>query len=390
MKQGISTSIFSLLSLALTVSVNAGDIKADGYVETGTGFRFPDGTVQTSAASAGYEDVIIVAQSGGDFTGIQPAIDSVSSASSSSRKLIWVAPGHYSGSIVMKPYVDVHGAGRDRTRIGGFGNGVSTVEMSENTELSSLHVSCTGAADCIGIRAVDASSSVVVRDVDVYVSALGHADGAAIGIFASATTITSSCKIELENVNVESYSAPASTGIHVSAGSQVHLRDCTVEVITITGDAGESRGVDVFGTLTAHDSRIEAINGDDPIAVYVEDGSCTLHDTVISSHSVRTDAVSRGLEIRSDSQVTVDQCSIELSLSDTQWGILTQSNHAGMEIKVMHSKIMANDYTVVNSLADSSAVFLYTHFDGGAVLGANNLCRYSTDESYTIYDTACP
>lgn len=97
-------------------------------------------------AGSPYAGVIVVAASGGDFTSIQSALDSVT-ASETQRYLVAVAPGVYTETVTMKPYVDIAGAGENATRIVSAGMAVSTtgtVVGASYAELSSLTIENTG------------------------------------------------------------------------------------------------------------------------------------------------------------------------------------------------------------------------------------------------------
>jgi len=64
-----------------------------------------------------YQNVVVVAQSGGDYTSVQSAIDSIGDAAADNAYLVWVAPGVYSETVTMKPYVHLQGAGQEATII---------------------------------------------------------------------------------------------------------------------------------------------------------------------------------------------------------------------------------------------------------------------------------
>ncbi|MCB0046861.1 MAG: hypothetical protein KDD92_15660 [Caldilineaceae bacterium] len=69
--------------------------------------------------SGGYEHVIVVAKSGGDYTSVADALNSIAGPSSSSRYLVYVAPGTYTESnlVEVKEYVHLQGAGPNITSI---------------------------------------------------------------------------------------------------------------------------------------------------------------------------------------------------------------------------------------------------------------------------------
>jgi hypothetical protein len=117
-------------------------VYADGDV-TITG----DLTVSGATDLPGYANVIIVAKSGGDFTSIQAALDSIDDASASNPYLIWVAPGIYTEQVIMESYVDIRGAGEWVTQISYTGHVdpySATVEGADNAELSYLTVVNSG------------------------------------------------------------------------------------------------------------------------------------------------------------------------------------------------------------------------------------------------------
>lgn len=104
---------------------------------------FADGIDDTG--SANYENVVIVAKSGGDYTTITDAMNAIT-PTSSSRYLVWVAPGLYEEQVTVKSYVHLKGAGNYTTRISSSASGshtssaAATVAMGADSQLSDLLV----------------------------------------------------------------------------------------------------------------------------------------------------------------------------------------------------------------------------------------------------------
>jgi hypothetical protein len=118
---------------------------------TGEVLKF-DGSIWAPGAdnAAHYENVIVVAKSGGNFTTITDALNSITTNDDSNRFLIKVAPGTYTEQVTMKPYVDIEGSGKMNTKIMYEGHddiwsaSTGTVYGSDNSELRSLIVENTG------------------------------------------------------------------------------------------------------------------------------------------------------------------------------------------------------------------------------------------------------
>jgi len=101
-----------------------------------------------------WAQVVIVAQSGGDFTTIQAAIDSITDQSSTKRYTVLVMPGIYDEAVAMKSYVDVVGIDRKSVQIAGDG----------------LSITVTGDDDCL-------LTNLTINPTDVTFSPLSNASG---------------------------------------------------------------------------------------------------------------------------------------------------------------------------------------------------------------------
>jgi hypothetical protein len=100
-----------------------------------------------------YQNVVVVAKSGGDYTSVQAAIDSITDAESNNHYLVWVAPGMYEEQVTMKPYVHLQGAGQEVTVIWSNASSsawppdAATLVLASDTSLRDLTVSNFGTGE---------------------------------------------------------------------------------------------------------------------------------------------------------------------------------------------------------------------------------------------------
>lgn len=140
---------------------------------------FADGVDNTGAAYAG---VIVVATTGGDFTSVAAALNSISNPSAGSRYLVRVAPGTYSESelVHVRPYIHLQGAGPNATLITSAragaapGEGAATARLDDNGRISDLTLRNTGASPiAIGVWSAEATRSAVIDSAVVEASGAG-------------------------------------------------------------------------------------------------------------------------------------------------------------------------------------------------------------------------
>jgi hypothetical protein len=136
-------------ALSLKVGANQPPLQANAAAGTATGLSADELDGLDSADFQGKYAQTVVAKSGGDFTSVQAALNSITDASGSKHYLVWVGPGTYNGRVQMKRFVDIEGAGELATRItasggGGFGAGSSVVSGASDAELRHLTVENTG------------------------------------------------------------------------------------------------------------------------------------------------------------------------------------------------------------------------------------------------------
>ncbi len=107
-------------------------------------------------------NVIIVAKSGGDFTSIQVAIDSIN-PTAENPYVVKVMPGTYVGMVRMKSYVALEGAGPDVTTIQAS-NAQHAIYLNNVTGISISGFTVTGATGGSSGIMIYLSSSVTVTN----------------------------------------------------------------------------------------------------------------------------------------------------------------------------------------------------------------------------------
>jgi hypothetical protein len=125
-----------------------------------------------SAFQQHYQNLLVVAKSGGDYTTITDALNSITTNSPDNPFTIYVAPGIYSEMVTMKPYVDIEGAGEQATKITFTSDSTitSTVTGADNAELRFLTVESTGGGTSNTIAIYNHNASPRITHVTARIS----------------------------------------------------------------------------------------------------------------------------------------------------------------------------------------------------------------------------
>ena len=253
-------------------------VNADGTVvcetDSNTTYTAGDGLnlsgTTFNAIGSGYDNVVIVAKSGGDYTSIQSAIDSITDAGSSNRYLVWVAPGTYTEKVTMKVYVDIQGAGENLTFISSNGGstaaGAGTVTGANYADLRDLTIMVTGSNTYgIGLYNTDTTSSWL-EHVTISVSGGTNRYGVynANGIYKHLTIAIST-------------GGTTSVGVYISrASAQTTLVNAFIDV-----DISSGTGRGVYSNASGGTTNIlhSIIDGDSSTSVYRSDGFVLVNST---------------------------------------------------------------------------------------------------------------
>jgi hypothetical protein len=96
---------------------------------------------QFQAKGSPFANTIVVASSGGDYSSIQAALDSITNAGADNPYLVYVATGVYTEQVTLKPFVTLEGAGEGVTIIRWIGNNPSAQLEAGATLLGATHAS---------------------------------------------------------------------------------------------------------------------------------------------------------------------------------------------------------------------------------------------------------
>lgn len=227
----------------------------------------------TSAARADFyvipviqkvKNVVAVAKSGGQFTDVQAAIDSIGDAGADNPYLVYIGPGIYTvtGPVQLKTHMTVMGSGRNVTQIKGA---ISTNEYAtsaiilgaDHATLTRLNVENTGGEGNNSVGIYNSGASPALDEITVIVSG---------GIYNFGVINKDSTPIMI-NVTV------TASGGSLSCGVDNEQSNPTMTDITATAFGGTTINYGVFNvesspTMTSVTARGSGGSNDNDFGVY--------------------------------------------------------------------------------------------------------------------------
>jgi hypothetical protein len=338
----------------------------------------------SSAFQGKYAQTVVVAKSGGDFTSVQAALNSITDASNSKRYLVWVGPGTYNERVQMKSFVDIEGAGELATKITAAGGGTnlsagsSVVSGASDAELRYLTAENTG-GNTNAIAIFNASASPRLSNVTAtasggsdinqgvansgssptmtHVTATASGGNAAFGVANSGSSSPT-----MTDVTAKGSGAPYNVGVN-NAGSSPTMTDVTA---TASGGAN-ARGIEnstsspnmTNVTATASGGSTENTGVDN----YLH-SSPTIRESVISASGTTSLGVWGNFPDDTTSVVTIEN-------SEVKGATGTVKAEGGYKVNVGASKL---DGGAVSAVGTGSAV----------------KCAGVHDENYVFSPSTCP
>lgn len=333
---------------------------------------------------AGYQNIIMVAQSGGDFTSLVAAVDAIGvdpaypAASSSNRYLVYVAPGTYVGRVQMKEYVDIEGAGQGITVLQA-GSGVelgplgATVSGANNAEIRNLTIENVGGPDLWALAFYDAAQTRVTdvtliadggpgptagRPRALGVGSTGHPILNRVQLFAtngSSSTLGMDVyqgSLTAEDIYVYATGPTTTHGIFFNAAQSVTVRNATVYA---SGNTTETNGV----------------HGGSGLGTVVLDGL----DVTVEAPT----GLARGLYLQTTDSLTLTNSTFEVTaLEDAAPAIAMGAYFLSVDVVGQNNRFVVNAQSTaygVYAVASSSQVFEIDEWDiratstNGVVIG---------------------
>jgi len=222
--------------------------------------------------------VVHVGVSGGDFTSIQAALDSITDASLANLYLILVGPGTYHESITLKNFVMVRGYGRDFTILSAQGAGaVTAVQGAPVSELSDLtiNVASTTGGNATGIQ----SPLLLGERLLLTATSTGQATG---------VRVTGTDNVELHDCDVTASDGTVNTGVFVETPAYFTAKRGSLRAQGFSNPASTNYGVrrsfvSGYSTLILEDVAIAGVGGDSGFGVRSEKGGMGLKGCNVSA-----------------------------------------------------------------------------------------------------------
>lgn len=330
---GSSTKSFVDLTTAQTVAGAKTFSSASAFTAAGTPFSV-SGTGKVTNLNADLLDglhagnfmqhaqnVLVVATSGGDYTSVQAAVDAITTASASNPWLVVVAPGVYTGTVVMKPYVNLCGSGQETTILTSAASNASTppttatLTLAANSTVRDLTVENTGSSALnVAILATSASAGAPVTNVRAHASGAASGDNAAIYHGGASSTLTLVNVTALgegstgTNYGLYSYNglrAVLQGGSYTGRGGAVtygvykYTSGTSLDAFEVTalGEAGTTNNglMDFGATVTLHGGSFSASGGTDAKGIFNYGSNAEMDAVAISAVAEDASSYNRAL-----------------------------------------------------------------------------------------------
>jgi len=344
-----------------------------------------------------YQGLIVVAKSGGDFSTITDALNSVT-GSESDRYLIKVMPGVYTETVTMESYVDIEGSGEGLTTIAHSGiaeDGNVTVLGADHAELRFLTVeNKSGFVNSLGIKNSQASPSLA--RIHVVVSNLSSTGQSTrnYGIYNE----YSSPKMSDIEISVEGAGSAWSRGIYNIHSSSPLMFNIRLNVINSATTYGVHNKDQSSPDMTNISITISG-GGYKNYVVYDEENSApTMKDMGITV-SGPSGSMNYGIYNTTKASPSIKNVIVNVSGGSESYGLYADDTTSGEStitiIRIFDSQIFAtnsNIFLFSGTNIDTELYVANTLLGGDgnvSVIDATITCFGVYDENFTALNATC-
>jgi hypothetical protein len=433
-----SSNLVSALNADMLDGLHAsnGGVLPINYIPISNGTRNPrlnadmlDG-LHYDAFQQHYQNVKVVAKSGGDYTTITGALNSITDASAINPYLIWVAPGSYFESITMKPYVDIQGAGEGVTKITspGFASpyagtvvGASNARLSyltvenagNNTDavaiynyqttprLDHLTINVSGGFGLdIGIYNYDANAEMTALTINTTAGAAGANYG--VHNYACAPVLSQS-KLNINGINAYGiYSSLvygevpsiSQVSVTVSGSSSAYgiynVNSSGLAMDQLEAAPQEANAPDVGQPLGVLDHvSLKATGGVNNFGIFCSSLiDCNIIDAIVNVSGGSN--VNIGIEAQNTYTVRIQGARVEASGTNSR-GLYNECTSSGCGLMAIHSYIYGTSSTVYNYGSAAHTSIGTSQLWGGAVSagGGAIACVETFNSNFVLLNSSC-
>jgi len=348
----------------------------NGTLNTNLNADLLDGS-HASAFQQHYANVVTVAKSGGDYTTITAALNSITDATDTNRYLVKVMPGVYTEKVTMKSNVDIEGSGELATRIIGAGStdpGTGTVQGAPNTELRFLTVENTGGTSyAVAIY----THLAALRLTHVTARASGAANS--YGVFNSYSAST------MQDVTASASGATNSFGVR-----NYYSSSPTMQNVTASASGGtNSFGVQNYNSSTTMRNVTASASGANyNYGVFNYELSLTMQNVTASASGANYNYAVCNL----GASPTIQNSSLSASGGTSNYGVYNDGSPGSFTVRIDNSQVITASTATIHNLATFTTLVGASQLAGGAVTGGGTIiCAGVYDENYAFSaGPACP
>jgi hypothetical protein len=316
-----------------------------------------DGTVETEK-----QNVITVAKTGGNFTSIKDALDSITDASTSNRYILIIYPGRYSelNPVTVPNYVSINAIGRHETVQMYCSNpNAHGMIMGSDSDIVGLDISNVSGSGFAGFYISSSIQNIDLHDIEV--------SDCEIGIISEATG--------RNEVRVREciLNGTIGTGILAQTGGKALLSDIAV---------GNGTTVETFCFATGTGSTIGINSSDSEPSVginglFVDDGG-----TIRANGIHLAGSVTNMIRVGPTNTSTISIVGVDISGTST-FDLLVESS--GSTIRSSGCRIRNDRVSLVTGVISQASFFSDTGGDEGhIILGELHVGRYDKGSESTF------